>query len=103
VSTPKHNVYFDGAVQSLGFRSHRGYATVGVIRPGTYRFTTEYPEVTEVLSGELRVCPPGESWRSVGPGQSFAVAAGVGFDLRAEEDVAYLCHFEGAPLPGDAD
>jgi uncharacterized protein YaiE (UPF0345 family) len=95
----RHNVYFDGTVQSLGFSADGKYATVGVISPGQYRFTTEYRERTAVTSGVLKVRLPGEQWRSLGVGQSFTVPARVAFDLLAEKDVAYLCEFEGARLP----
>jgi uncharacterized protein YaiE (UPF0345 family) len=36
----KHSTYFDGKVQSLGINTEQGYATVGVIEPGKYTFST---------------------------------------------------------------
>ena|SRR2546423_14711579 len=102
-ATPRirHNVYFEGAVQSLGFSADGEYATVGVISPGRYRFMTEHPERTTITSGVLKVRLRGENWRSLRIGQAFAVAAGVAFDLQAEMDVAYLCEFEGAAFPDE--
>jgi len=97
----RHNVYFGGTVQSLGFSADGKYATVGVISPGLYRFTTEYRERTTITSGAIEVRLPAENWRSLQVGQSFTVPAGVAFDLRAEMDVAYFCEFERAPFPSE--
>lgn len=97
----QHNVYFGGMVQSLGFSSDGEYTTVGVIGPGQYRFTTEYPERTIITSGALSVRLPGSKWKTFRTGQSFSVGAGVEFDLRAKEDVAYLCEFGGRKFAGD--
>ena len=36
----KHNSYFEGKVQSLALREHDGPATIGVIEPGSYSFST---------------------------------------------------------------
>src|SRR5207248_11638632 len=46
MATPalKHNTYFDGNVQSIGFERHGRRATAGVIAPGEYHFGTEAPE-----------------------------------------------------------
>jgi hypothetical protein len=97
----QHNVYFGGMVQSLGFSSDGEYTTVGVIGPGQYRFTAEFPERTIITSGALSVRLPGSRWKTFRPGQSFSVAAGVAFDLRAKEDVAYVCEFAGRKFGGD--
>ena len=97
----RHNVYFGGTVQSLGFSADGDYMTVGVITPGAHRFTTDYPERTTIISGALNVRLPGEKWKTFRVGESFSVAAGVEFDLRADVDVAYLCEFEGRTFPTD--
>ena len=55
----KHNSYFDGNVQSVGFERNGRRATVGVIAPGSYHFGTEAPERMTVISGELAVKPDG--------------------------------------------
>lgn len=51
----KHNVYFNGKVQSLGANTEEGYATVGVIVPGKYTFAAEFEENVIIITGTLRV------------------------------------------------
>lgn len=89
----KHNVYFGGGVQSLGFENAEGRATAGVIDPGGYSFDTSTEEVMAVVSGTLEYRLPGAAWATAGSGQSFTVPAGVSFEVRAEAPVAYLCRF----------
>jgi uncharacterized protein YaiE (UPF0345 family) len=90
----KHNSYFEGGVQSLGFERHGRQATVGVIATGEYHFNTDGPERMTVTSGELEVRITGQSAFRVYPaGTSFEVAAKSGFDVRAAAASAYLCEF----------
>jgi uncharacterized protein YaiE (UPF0345 family) len=90
----KHNSYFDGKVQSIGFERNGRRQTAGVIAPGEYHFGTDAPERMTVTSGELAVKRDGSSeWRTYAAGTSFEVAAKSGFDVRAAEAAAYLCEF----------
>jgi uncharacterized protein YaiE (UPF0345 family) len=94
----KHNTYFEGKVQSVGFERNGRRATVGVIAPGEYHFGTDAPERMTVVSGELeaRTGAAGAAeavWRTYPAGTSFEVAAKSGFDVRAREPSAYLCEF----------
>ena len=90
----KHNSYFEGKVQSVGFERNGRKATVGVIAPGEYHFGTDAPERMSVTSGELFVRIDGESEFRVYPaGTSFEVPAKSGFDVRATAASAYLCEF----------
>lgn len=89
----KHNVYFEGGVQSLGFEDAAGKASVGVIDPGGYSFGTSTEEVMSVVSGSLDYRLPGAGWATVSAGQSFTVPAGVTFEVRAVSPVAYLCRY----------
>ena len=90
----KHNSYFDGNVQSVGFERNGRRATVGVIAPGSYHFGTEAPERMTVISGELAVKPDGGSeWTPYPAGTAFEIAGGAGFDVRAKTATAYLCEF----------
>jgi uncharacterized protein YaiE (UPF0345 family) len=95
----KHNSYFDGNVQSIGFERHGRRATAGVISPGTYHFGTEAPERMTVVSGLLLARPDAsqgsedERWSAYPAGTSFEIAGHSGFDVRAAEPVAYLCEF----------
>jgi uncharacterized protein YaiE (UPF0345 family) len=92
-ATLKHNVYFDGRVQSIGFERHGRRATAGVIAPGEYHFGTEAPERMTVVSGELSVRPDGGTWAQYPAGTAFEIAGRSGFDVRATEPCAYLCEF----------
>jgi uncharacterized protein YaiE (UPF0345 family) len=90
----KHNSYFDGGVQSIGFERHGRRMTAGVIAPGEYHFGTDAPERMTVTSGELfaRFAPNAE-WRAYPAGTAFEIAGKSGFDVRASEPSAYLCEF----------
>ena len=90
----KHNTYFDGNVQSIGFERNGRRATAGVIAPGEYHFGTEAPERMTVISGELFArFAPGSEWRSYPAGTAFEIAGKSGFDVRAAAPAAYLCEF----------
>ena len=90
----KHNTYFNGGVQSIGFERHGRRTTVGVVAPGEYHFGTEAPERMTVVSGELSVRRDGGgAWAAYPAGTSFEVPARSGFDVRAEQPSAYLCEF----------
>jgi uncharacterized protein YaiE (UPF0345 family) len=90
----KHNSYFDGKVQSVGFERNGRRATVGAIAPGEYHFDTAAAERMTVTSGELSVRFANQrDWRSFPQGTSFEVAGKSGFDVKAEEPSAYLCEF----------
>ncbi len=88
----KHNVFFDGKVQSIGFERHGRRTTAGVIAPGQFHFGTEAPERMTVVSGELEA-KVGDAWRAYPAGTSFEVPGRSGFDVRASEPVAYVCEF----------
>jgi uncharacterized protein YaiE (UPF0345 family) len=88
----KHNVYFDGNVQSIGFERLGRRMTAGVIAPGEFHFATDVPERMTVVSGELEA-KIGDSWRVYPSGTIFEVPGKSGFDVRARGPVAYLCEF----------
>jgi uncharacterized protein YaiE (UPF0345 family) len=89
----KHNSYFGGAVQSLGFTHARGAASVGVMEPGSYEFSTGAPERMTIVSGDIEYRLPGEGWRAVAAGGEFCVPGEVKFDVRLTTPVAYVCWF----------
>lgn len=90
----KHNSYFEGRVQSVGFTRHGRKATVGVIAPGEYHFNTDAPERMTVTSGELLARPAQSTeWARYPAGTAFEVAGKSGFDVKATEPSAYLCEF----------
>jgi purine/pyrimidine-nucleoside phosphorylase len=90
----KHNSYFDGKVQSLGFEHNGRKLTAGVIDTGEFHFNTDGAERMTVVSGELDVKLPGNNeWRPYPAGRSFEIAQKSGFDVRARTPVAYLCEY----------
>lgn len=93
MSALKHNAYFDGGVQSIGFERLGRRMTVGVIAPGEYHFDTAAPERMTVVSGELWVRLPGGDSRAFPAGTAFEIPGRSGFDVKAIEPAAYLCEF----------
>lgn len=90
----KHNSYFDGKVQSIGFERNARRTTVGVMAAGEYHFDTDSPERMTVVSGELFVKLSGESTFSRYPtGTCFEVPEKSGFDLEVRAAAAYVCEF----------
>ena len=89
------NEYFDGNVKSIAFEGEKLPATVGVMAPGDYEFSTSKKEVMTVVSGALTVKLPGaDDWRTFTSGMAFEVAADQSFQLKVEHDTAYLCTYE---------
>lgn len=90
----KHNSYFEGKVQSVGFERNGRSASVGVVDAGEFHFGTNAAERMTVLSGELWAKLPGESaWRAFPAGTAFEVPAKSGFDVKAAGASAYLCEY----------
>jgi uncharacterized protein YaiE (UPF0345 family) len=88
----KHNTYFDGKVQSVGYEVNGRRHTVGVVAPGEFHFDTDAPERMTIISGELLVRVKSE-WRAYPAGTAFEVPGKSGFDIRADTAVAYHCEF----------
>lgn len=86
------NEYFDGHIKSIAFTSETLPATVGVMVPGEYVFNTAEREKMIVVSGALTVKLPGEaSFTTYKTGEDFIVAANSAFDVKVENETAYLC------------
>jgi purine/pyrimidine-nucleoside phosphorylase len=90
----KHNVYFEGKVQSLGLNTNDGNATVGVISPGKFTFSTSTEERMVVTSGTLNVKLPGKDWAAMKKNTEFIVPAKASFDVEADADVSYICYYK---------
>lgn len=91
----KHSAYFDGRVQSLSLAVEGTPATIGVMKPGNYTFSTSSEEHMTVIAGLLRAVLPGShEWHDHKPGQTFVVPPGKSFDVEAVGDVAYLCLYK---------
>lgn len=93
----KHNSYFDGQVQSIGFARNGLLATVGVIAAGkAHTFRTGAAERMTVSSGLLRVRLAGQDWMNCPAGSYFEVPANGSFEVEAVGGAAaYLCEFLG--------
>ncbi|MCX2451845.1 pyrimidine/purine nucleoside phosphorylase [Pedobacter sp. PLR] len=92
--TVSHNVYFDGKVQSLGMETPSGKATLGVMKKGSYTFSTSSAEKMVVISGSMEVELPGIGVKKYEAQDSFEVAAGSSFEVICGADVAYICYYE---------
>jgi len=88
----KVNEYFGGDVKSIGFDGTHGRATVGVMNPGSYEFSTTTVEVMTVIDGAFLVRLPGKTPASTyRSGEAFRVAAGETFHLAVSAATAYHC------------
>ncbi|MGQ0698664.1 MAG: pyrimidine/purine nucleoside phosphorylase [Panacagrimonas sp.] len=91
----KANVYFDGKCVSHTVLFADGTRkSVGVILPSKLIFTTEVPEVMELIEGRCRVKLAGQSASSdFTGGQSFDVPEKSSFEIEVLETLHYVCHF----------
>lgn len=90
----KHNTYFEGKVQSVGFERNGRSLTAGVIDVGEFRFNTGAAERMTVVSGELHVKQADASaWVIYPVGTAFEVPAKSHFDVKATAPAAYVCEF----------
>ncbi len=90
------NIYFDGKVVSHTVHFPDGSKkTLGIIFPGTYRFTTGAPEIMEITDGSCEVSVDGTaSTRFVPTEESFEVPANSGFTISVNSGVCqYICSF----------
>ncbi|HEY8241110.1 MAG TPA: pyrimidine/purine nucleoside phosphorylase [Kiritimatiellia bacterium] len=92
----KANVYFDGGVVSHTVLFKDGTKkTLGVIRPGTFKFNTDVAEQMDILSGVCRVKLPKETaWKAFTAGTSFQVPAKSLFEITLESGFCeYICSY----------
>jgi purine/pyrimidine-nucleoside phosphorylase len=90
----EHNFYFDGKMQSLGFQSDKGEATVGVIEPGSYKVATDCVEQITVLSGRARVKVTDQDWKDIKTGDTLSLPPNVEVAWEiSPPNVCYSCLF----------
>jgi uncharacterized protein YaiE (UPF0345 family) len=92
----KANVYFDGNVVSHTVLLPGGERkTLGLIRPGSYHFSTEAAELMEIVDGACSVTLDGASGAKSHPaGTEFRVPAKSGFRIEVEGGLCqYICSF----------
>lgn len=94
--THRANVYHDGKVTSRSIITAEGeMKSLGVMLPGTYRFSTQAPEIMEVTQGRCRVKLANEqAWSEYQAGESFKVPGNSYFEIEVDELVDYICHYE---------
>lgn len=91
----KANVYHGGQVTSRTLIGANGeMKTLGVMLPGTYRFSTQAPEVMEITQGHCRVKLENEqTWSEYQAGESFNVPGNSHFEIEVVDLLDYICHF----------
>lgn len=91
----KANVYHEGRVTSRTIVTPAGeMKTLGVMLPGTYRFSTQAPECVDVTRGHCRVKLADEQvWTDYQAGESFCVPGNSHFEIEIVDLLDYVCHF----------
>ncbi|MDA8420780.1 MAG: pyrimidine/purine nucleoside phosphorylase [Pseudomonadota bacterium] len=89
------NVYHDGRVTSRSIITPEGeMKTLGIMLPGTYRFSTEAPERLDITQGHCRVKLSGSgTWSEYAAGDSFTVPGHSHFEIEVDDLLDYICHF----------
>lgn len=89
------NVYHGGHVTSRTVIMPDGeMKTLGIMLPGTYRFSTEAPERVEVTAGHCRVKREADQeWDEYVSGDSFDIPGHSHFDIEVTDLLDYLCHY----------
>lgn len=92
----KANVYHDGRVTSRTIVLPGGHKkTLGVMLPGTYRFSTDAPERIDITQGRCKVRVAGaQATAEYRAGESFDIPGKTHFDIEILELLDYVCHFE---------
>jgi len=88
----KNNSYYDGNVQSIGYETHEGKASVGVMNIGEYEFGTSQKEIMTFTSGVFEVKLPGNCcWKKISVNEPFEIEAGKSFFVKISEVATYIC------------
>lgn len=90
-----HHTYFDGMVQSLGFRLGDGNYTVGVVMPGEYDFgKAERRETIHVILGMITInghlYSPAITRARI-QGSFCVIESGENIHIIAAASAAYVC------------
>jgi len=91
----KVNEYFGGKVKSIGFQTEEGPATIGVMAPGEYTFSTSMVEYMTITSGLMSVLLPGDTeWKDFRDFETFKVEKDQQFQVKTLEDTSYRCLYK---------
>jgi len=86
------NEYFDGNVMSIAYESETNQASVGVMAPGEYVFSTTAKEKMTVITGALEIqMADSATSTTFNAGESFDVGAESSFNAIVKTETAYLC------------
>jgi len=91
----KANVYHEGKVTSRTVITPQGeMKTLGVMLPGTFRFSTQAPERIDIVQGSCRVkLADSQGWTDYQAGQSFDIPGNSAFEIEIDTLLDYVCHF----------
>ncbi|MFF5036603.1 pyrimidine/purine nucleoside phosphorylase [Nocardia salmonicida] len=91
----KANVYFDGKCVSYSLELPDGASvSVGVIQPSSLTFSTNAPEVMELVAGEANVTLAGTTEAiTYRAGESFKVPGDSSFDIDVVDTMHYICYY----------
>lgn len=91
----KANIYFDGkCISHTVFYPDGTRKSVGVIFPSQLIFTTEAPEIMELVEGKCRVkLIDQQTHTEYQGGQHFNVPGHTSFEIETLETLHYICHF----------
>jgi purine/pyrimidine-nucleoside phosphorylase len=88
------NVFHNGRVTSRTVITVSGQRkTLGIMLPGTYRFTPDVPERIDVTQGKCKVRIAGGAPSEYAAGASFEVPPKKEFEIEVLELLDYVCHF----------
>ena len=88
------NEYFEGNVKSIAYQSETKPASVGVMSPGEYVFSTAEKEEMTVITGALEITfKDAVESKIFNGGESFDVEANSSFDVVVKQETAYLCTY----------
>ena len=88
----KTTEYFEGNVKTIGFKSNKGRASVGVMAPGEYEFGTECAEHMSIITGEMGIKLPNENdFKTYKHGEKFIVEKGIKVQVKIPIETSYLC------------
>jgi len=91
----KANIYFDGKVVSHSLYDRSGRkTTLGLIYPGSFKFTTGAPERMTITSGSCKVLLASGAAGSHEAGSVFVVPGNSAFTITVENGICeYICEF----------
>ncbi len=89
------NQYFEGRVMSISYQASDGQATIGVMDVGEYEFSTSKQEHMKVITGELAVKLPKQTFfQTILANETFIIEANQRFQVKVLMQTSYLCLYK---------